>query len=504
MTETKGEYKAQRSRRAIASALLALASWGGGRNDLARAVGQTTAYGGKRDYNEALGYIQNPDITDYREWYARSPYAKVAVNLPVDFTWKEPPAISEDGKETPFTKAWNELAKKFRVWSILSRLDRSVGLGRYGVLMFGLRNKEAEALNMPVEKGGKKGLEDLLFLRIAAEDNADITIWDVNQQSERFGMPEQYNIQIASQDDESTIQMATNWTRILHVAEGKGESEVFGTPRLGAVINSIMDEMKIGGGSAEATWLNMRPGTFLKPSEGFDMDFGDEALITRIETSLQEYAHDPLRILRLTGMEMGQIGASEVVDPTGPHGVILEAISTGTRIPQRVLVGSAQGQLAAAQEDTRQWLAQIADRQELFAGPEILRPFIDKLIWYGILPEPSSGEYDVGTLDEDGEWRWPSLFELTDLELSQIAQNYSMASKNLTSQATMEAPNTESEARGWLGLSAEKEEEETAEVESNSLAANVVKSVLANFIDGQITAEQLAEYVIAVLVENAE
>jgi hypothetical protein len=50
-------------------------------------------------------------------------------------------------------------------------------------------------------------------------------------------------------------------------------------------------------------------------------------------------------------------------------------ISAGTGIPQRVLMGSEQGKLAAKQ-DRANWDNRVTDRQTDFAGPLVLRPFV--------------------------------------------------------------------------------------------------------------------------------
>lgn len=472
------------TRRSLARFLALTVNSLSSRLDLSRTLGQTTAYDGKRDYNEALGYLQDPGVEDYLDWYQRSPYAKVSVNLPADFTWKEPPAITEDGDEnTSFVQSWDELVKAFRVWSVLTRLDRLAGIGRYGVLLFGLNDRKS--LTEPVEKGSLDGLKDLLYMRPLSEASAEISKWDQDARSRRFGKPVLYRVTIRN-DEQHTANLTVHYTRVLHIADGKLDSDVLGTSRLECVINDIMDLMKIGGGSAEATWLNMRPGQFLRSEDGYDIDWDDDDVVQDIEAAVQDFAHDPLRFFRLGGVEVGQVGTSEVVDPTGPYDVSLQGVSAGTRIPQRVLVGSAQGELSAAIEDTRQWFGQVADRQELFAEPDVLRPFINRLVWYGILPAPTSGAYDVGVRDEDGEFKWPSLFELTDLERSQIAVNYSNASRNLTSQLTLVSPNTEEESREWLGLSPEKEEEAAIPIAAEFVRRNVA--------DGKIGLDVYEEY----------
>jgi hypothetical protein len=100
--------------------------------------------------------------------------------------------------------------------------------------------------------------------------------------------------------------------------------------------------------------------------------------------------------------------------------VILNDISGGAGIPKRQLIGSERGELASSQDESN-FLGTVAGRQEHDAEPGILRPVLDRLIATGVLPEPEGGSYTV---------EWPSLFELTEEEQSQVALNLAQALKN--------------------------------------------------------------------------
>ena len=64
------------------------------------------------------------------------------------------------------------------------------------------------------------------------------------------------------------------------------------------------------------------------------------------------------------------------------------------------LTGSERGELASSQ-DADSWAGEIATRQANFAWPSVLLPCINRLRWYGVLPDPQA------TL-----WaEWPSLVE---------------------------------------------------------------------------------------------
>jgi len=424
-----------------------------GRASLAADLGQT-AYGGGRDYYLVFGYPKTISMATYSQRYQRQDIAGRIVDLPAQDTWRKPPMVSEDGNEdTAFVQAWNTLATRHRVWSKLMRVDRLSGIGRYGVLLLGVKGQPD--LGRAVEARSAQGVSSLLYLNPLSEAGASISTWNTDANSPRFGMPETYRVQLGESSGTRTV----HWSRLIHVAEGKLDSETYGLPRLQRVFNRLDDLMKIVGGSAEATWLNMRPGTLLTPREGYELPDDAAAKAARQE-EVDEYLHDVARLLFLEGVDATQL-PGEVVDPTGLFDVTIKLIAAATGIPQRRLLGSAAGQLAAAKEDSRQWFGSIASRQVNYAEPEILRPFIDRLVLIGILPLPDSGNYNVGVLGEDGTWSWPSLFELTDLEQADIKDKTAGAIRKLSDPLTGAMPVTDDEAREALGYAPREEENMT-------------------------------------------
>lgn len=457
---------------------------------LAKALGQHTAYEGERDYYEAFGYKPEITIDDYIDRYQRQDLAARIIDLPADDTWKKPPAISEDDDiETPFVKEWEALAKRLRIWSMLNRIDRLSGVGHYGALLVGVR--DGDDLGEPIKRGSLKGEKGILYLRPFSEEKVGIKTFEEDASSERYGLPEFYTIKL--RDDKDAVDV--HYTRVLHVAEGKADTEIYGMPRLMKIFNRLDDLMKLVGGSAEATWLNMRPGTLLTNQPDYSIPQDDDAREARLE-EIRRYAHDPLRFLMLEGMDARQVGASEVVDPSGPFNVQISLIAAASGIPQRVLLGSAKGELSAAKEDMKQWAGIIASRQSNYAEPEILRPFIDRLIWYGVLPVPLGG-YDIGTLDESEVRRWPPLLEMSELEQAEITQKRALATRALTNPLTGGTPLSSDEQRELLGYPSEEEEplvEEEPVVQMLAAAAE-------NYRDGAVERKALAEYAFAVGME---
>ncbi len=240
----------------------------------------------------------------------------------------------------------------------------------------------------------------------------------------------------------------------------------------------------------------MRPGVAVGPEEGYDWQDTDDAKEAWLE-EIKRYAHDPLRMLRLVGMKTQSLGTPEIMDPGGPFEAIIALISAATSIPQRKLMGSAQGELSASKEDTRQWASFIASRQTNYAEPEVLCLFIDRLIWYGALPVPPDG-YDVGSLNPDGSRSWPSIIEMSEEERAKATSDKANAVKALTDPVTMALPLTIDEQRELLGYPSKEtlEEESTLAVNQEPMV-EIMSTAIANYRAGSIEADQLAEFAIA-------
>ena len=475
------------------------------RDLMASELGQQ-AFGGDRDYYRILGYKQSLTLLDYHTRYERGDIASRIVDLPAQDTWRRPPQVTEGGDTTtPFARAWDALVKRLKVWSKLSRLDKLAGLGRYGVLLLGVAGGRLED---PLTE--KDGPESLRYLRPFAELHAEIEEVDTDPNSPRYNMPVMYRLTFQDKDGGETPVMAHH-TRILHIADNKLDSDIFGIPRLKQVWNRLDDLVKLTGGSAEATWLNMRRGTVFQTREGYKLS-GDESDIDQRQDMIRRYVHDMARILVLEGLEVGDLGSS-TVDPRGVYEVTLAQISASTGIPQRVLVGSAQGELAAAEQDTKIWYDKVASRQKTWAEPDVLRPFIDRLIEFGMLPSPAQG-YDVGEEDERGEHHWPSLWQVSEVEAAAISMNRGQAVAAVRDPVTGTVPVTDGELRNILGLPfvpperleepeppertppppPQRDDEQQAVPTPGPTPSANLATALENYEQGKITARDLARF----------
>jgi hypothetical protein len=399
-----------------------------GRLQFARQAGLT--FNGDRDLYAILGYDRVITPQQYRDEYARGGIAKRIVNAFPKATWRGGVTIFEDEDpktETVFEAAWRELETRLKIWWRFQQVDTLSGLSTYAILLLGDGNAD-----MTVElKRGKPG--GLLYVQpytggaaigtstqiSAAFVDASIKEYETDVRNRRFGQPKFYQLR---RTDFTTpaLQQAVHWSRVVHVAEGTLDNDVFGEPALECVWNLLADLQKVTGGGAEAFWLRANAGLHLNIDK--DMTVApSEAELAKLRQDVEDYKHNITRILRTRGVDVSQLG-SDVANFGNPADAILRQIAGTKGIPLRILTGSEMGELASSQ-DADNWRTQIQDRRTGYAEPTIVRPFIDRLIEYGYLPKPKA--YHVA---------WPEANDQTPTDKMGLVVN--MAEVNKT-QGTM-------------------------------------------------------------------
>ena len=459
-------------------------------NAMSRFAMAQTAFEGDRKYYDILGYKTEPNFDYYNQRYRRQDICKTLVDLPAKDTWKKPPFVGiAEQPDSEFELAWKTIVKKTGLYGKISRADRMSGIYRFGVLVLGVSGVADEAgLKEPIKPKQLSGPQDLLYLTPLSERYVKISTYEKDTTSERYNLPLIYKVLF----NETKIDDASAWvdvhhTRILHFAEDKTDSEVFGTPRLEAVLNRIDDLMKIVGGGSEATWLSMRKGTILSVKDGYD---ATNLAKTDVYAEIEAFLHDQARMLYLDGIEGQDIGQDTVIRAKEPFDIIIDLICAATRIPRRKLIGSAAGELSASREDTRQWAGEIAQRQQTYAEPEILRPFIDWCIWAGILPD---AEYQIGKKNPQGDLAWPVIIETTDEEDAEIGVKRSQEIKNYSDPNAV-YPITDDEIRKELGYPALAPlDKKATKLQAQSHVIGVLRVATENYKAGKIDIDQYLE-----------
>ena len=370
-----------------------------GRATLAARMGKS--YGTDRDIYTALGYNKNPVFDDYYARYERQDVAGRIIDAPVEATWKEDPQIieTEGPEDTEFEKAWKALAKQRHIFHYLARADKVAGIGEYGILLLGF--DDGGDTRDPVEDAST-----LLYMRPYTQNNAEINEWEEDPTNERYGLPKIYQLQASTAQKDGTKSIEAHWSRVIHLAEGLLENDVYGKPKLRIVLNRLQDLDLISGGSAEMFWRGAFPGMAFKLDEDATIEGQDKSAL---EDEIENYVHDLKRYMRIQGLDIQQLSI-QVADPKNHFDLLISLISAATGIPKRILTGSERGELASSQ-DEKNWASRIDERRKNYIGPMVLRIFIQRLIDVGVLPEPKEFEIE-----------WSDLFAIGEKDKSDIAK----------------------------------------------------------------------------------
>lgn len=254
-----------------------------------------------------------------------------------------------------------------------------------------------------------KGNEDskkrkLLFLRVFGENLAQITRFETNQQSPRFGLPVMYKITLNDPRAVNSgigLSLATvdvHWSRVIHVNdshETPSTSEWASPPRMQPVLNRLMDIRKISGAAGEGFWKNAFPILVMEsnPAMSGDVDIGD---VGRLRDNIENVEQSLQRSLVTVGFQ-AKLLPPTVTDPTPFVENCIVQICIKMGVPIRVFKGSERGELASSQDDAT-WNDRLKLRQCTYITPKIIIPFIDRLIAMGVLPKPKQGKRSIGQL----------------------------------------------------------------------------------------------------------
>lgn len=350
-------------------------------------------FGGRRDLYEVMGYPRALAVENYVDMYERQDVAARIVDAYPDATWREAPTPRGDDV---FVTGFNALSDRLNLMRALHRLDRLMCLGHYGVLLLGLDGGE------PTESPAVAGGYRLMYVQPHSERTAQVTKWDSNPNSPRYGLPELYRIQTGvswTGTGGGQRALTVHWTRVIHVAERPMEDVSIGTPRLRPVFNRMMDLDKLLGGSAEMYWQNVA--MLLAFMADADVDWEpDEA--QQMQDQLQEMQDGLRRMLRLRGVQAQNLAPGlQGADPSGHIEKQIDVIAGTTGIPKRILLGNEAGELASTQDETN-WQGRVAERREQVATPVFLDQLSARLIRLGVLSGKFTG-FDWPESDTLGE-----------------------------------------------------------------------------------------------------
>lgn len=373
--------------------------------------------GTDRDINRECSYPDTITKQNYKEMYDRFGIASRVVDILPEECWAQIPDVYEieDASKTEFEKSWAEMQDAFQIFHYLNRADILSGIGQFGLILFGIGDglsldKPVAGIDPLTGKGNGKVKYPLLYLRVYDESVIEIESKETDIRNPRYGFPTMYKIQV--EDPQSGMQnhITTNvhWTRVLHIADNRISSEVYGTPRQQRVYNNLLDLRKILGGSGEMFWRGGFPGMAFKMNGDNGLQTVTDDAKDTMKDNIKDYFAGLDRSLLLENVEVQPL-TPQVADPTGHIEMQTKAIAIAMGIPYRIFQGSEEAKQASTQ-DKRVWNERIMKRQRSYLTPMLVRPFIDRLIAYGVLPEPKQFFVD-----------WPDREAITDRDIADVA-----------------------------------------------------------------------------------
>lgn len=436
-------------------------------------------YDGDRDVYETLGYDRNIRPQQYRDRYERQDMAAVVVDTPAQTAWRSRPLITdqptgdqssatdsatgggESHSVTAFERGIDKLFDSHRLLHYLQRADRVAGIGRFGVLVIGFADGEDASLDQPPDPAEFTGdpEEDIGYFATFDETAVEVDV-ETDPRSDRYGKPTSYDITFDTGGGNPTEE-TVHWSRVIHIAENVLDNEVYGRSRMKQVWNRLLDLEKVVGSSAEMFWRGADR-KFVANSKGEQIVNKEE-----MQKEVEKLIHDLDNVAYLRNVELEAI-TGDSPDPSGVAELIITIIAGKTGIPQRILTGSERGELASTQ-DRATFYGRIAERQQQFCEPVLLRALIDRLIKSQILPTPID-EIDAGFTgrnghDEAGGSRyrapgdsgayrieWPTLFELNEVEQAEVEATRAQALNNASMGDPLQIASVEeirSEVFGW-------------------------------------------------------
>lgn len=418
------------------------------RQDFANTAG--VSYGGDRDLYDTLGFPESIDFVDYWSRYTRQDIAKRIVDAAPDATWRKMPKviskqradeeIDEDAEKDTLHSTFKSLDNKHNILDTLRKADKLSRIGEYGLVVLGTDDVTTDE-DFGKELTGNANLKYLSAFHMGDVENINIADEPTN---ERFGLPVEYTVDVGneSSQDSNVQNVDIHHSRVIHIAEDTLDSEIFGIPTMKPVYNLLIGMEHVIGGSQEAYWR--------MANRGFHLNIPDDKRIEdtdKMQDEVQAYIHDMQRFFRTRGVEMEELDGRDV-DPSNIFDVLVTLITTARDDipPKRILTGSERGELASSQDESN-WFGTVAGRQKKHAGPNILRPTVNILQRIGELPE------------QDYVIKWPSLFELNDLEKADKAKAKASAIKSLA-DASLNDPDVTSRVKEQVtGIDFESDDE---------------------------------------------
>jgi len=382
---------------------------------LAETLGENLA--GDDDYYDVFDWDKDPGVDEFYALALRNPYAYAVTFLRPEMTWRNPPQISDraeatDDSQTQFESDVQGLVDDLRLWHYCRRADKLAGIGKFGALVLEFDDTDDEDdFSTPVDQGAElTGLKP--FSRASISEvkigSPGSGRWnEPNKYLLDFSDENEYEDDVMSYEGEETVWV--HWQRVIHIPSDELlDDELRGIERQRPVYNNIIDIERSLGSAGKLAYRAAAWGLNINIAKDFELEDGGD----KLRENLKRWQNGLENVLRTQGAEDVQSLGGEDIDPQPIIDPNIEAISAQTGIPQSVLKGNETGERATSQ-DLKELYGRIAERQNTFSEPQIVRDIFGRLMMVGTIASPSGDGYLVD---------WPPLEEMSEADQADIRE----------------------------------------------------------------------------------
>lgn len=367
-------------------------------------------------------YPEIVSFSQYYHMYARNNVAARVIETFPDYSWAQIPFVTDSGgADSRFSKSVTTLLTtqykmqdgvKQSLLASMKQLDVLGGIGGEALLVFGF--KDGRRLHQAVAKA--KNME-IAWIKILHNGQFEVSKRDEDETSAQYGDVVLYRTKefTARVDLNFSSQIAPDVeihaSRCVHFKESNGLS--YGTSRIQKCYNQLLDITKLSGASAEVYWLGAFSGLSIETDPTAQL--GDEAY-KKIMEGTQKYFDGLGRAMIFEGATTKLLYPA-IVSPKDHFDLQITMISIATGIPRRFLTGAEAAKLAS-QQDTLNWMERVTNRREMFVGPRVVAPVVQRCIDAGVITAPRDDTFGVA---------WPRSQTLALNERSDAARNMTAA-----------------------------------------------------------------------------
>lgn len=351
------------------------------------------------------GYFQNAKHNHYADFgwpttltfdqlysaWRRNSIAKAAVSKTSRKVWQDYPFLQEQEKQHKETKFEAELRQRFadlRVWQRVAEAERRSLVGNYGALI--LRVADSKEFREPVDRVAG-GLDALVEVIPAWENQLTVSEWDDDQRSETYGQPKMFEFREVAVGTGAKSRGRTFSVHPDRVVIFSKDGTVFGESLLEAGYNDLMTLEKVSGAGGEGFWKNAKSSPVLEVDKEAKLTEMAQAMGVELaeltdamneQTEAWQKGFD--KLLMLQGITAKTLPVT-LPSPEHFYGVALNSFAASVEIPVKILVGMQTGE-RASQEDAREWAQTCMGRRSDVTVPTIME-FVNRLERFGLLPE---------------------------------------------------------------------------------------------------------------------